>query len=174
MKTYSVVRYGVLFLFVLVFLGACASGNVSTKVAPTAKLSNYKTVLFNTSSQVPDSSEVVVQLEKMTVSKLNEKRFFEKIIVGSSSPDTQADLRINAKIVALKKVSKGARIMVGAAAGRSGLDVEVELIDLKDNKILGSFVAQGRSSGGTVFAGTTSQAIELAVQQIIEFIQVSM
>ncbi len=174
MKRFSMMQRGVLLLSIAVFLWGCASGNVSTRVATTAKLSNYKIVLFKTSSEVPDSSEVISQLEKVTVSRIREKRFFDNLVIDSSSTDAQPDLRIHARIVALKKVSSGSRIMYGAAAGRSGLDVEVELYDLKENKIIGKFIAQGRSSGGTVFAGTTSQAIELAAQQIIEFIQVSM
>jgi Domain of unknown function (DUF4410) len=175
MKRYNVVQYGVIFLFVVIFLGGCAStGKISTTVPMTVKLSTYKTMLLNISSQIPESSEEMVQLESMTIAKLRDKGLFEKIIVGSSSPDAQADLRLKAKIVALKKVSSGARVMVGAMAGRAGIDVEVELFDLKESKILGTFIAQGRSSGGTVFAGTTPQAIERAVEQIVEFIQKSM
>jgi hypothetical protein len=63
---------------------------------------------------------------------------------------------------------------VGGAAGRAGIDVEVELFDSEESKTIGTFVAQGRSSGGTVVAGTTPQAVERAVEQIVEFIQKNM
>lgn len=64
--------------------------------------------------------------------------------------------------------------MVGAMAGRAGIDVEVELVDVKESRNIGTFVAQGRSSGGSVFAGTTPQAVERAAEQIVEFIQKNM
>jgi hypothetical protein len=50
----------------------------------------------------------------------------------------------------------------------------VELIDLKMGKTIGAFKVEGKSSGGTIFAGTTPQAIERAVEQIVDFVQKSM
>jgi hypothetical protein len=140
----------------------------------TLKLSTYKAMLLNVSSQVSGTSGEIVQLEASTIAKLREKGLFDKVISGSSSPDARADLRVNAKIIQLKRVSPGARVMVGAMAGRAGVDVEVELYDLKENKSIGTFTVQGRSSGGTAFAGTTPQAVERAAEQIVEFIQKNM
>jgi len=175
MNRYTLAKRGVIFMFILFLLGGCASKGAVTATTPmTLKLSTYKTMLFNTSSQVVASSEEIVQLESMTIAKLREKGLFDKVISGSSSPDAQADLRLNAKIIQLKRVSSGARVMVGAMAGRAGIDVEVELFDLKESKSIGTFIAQGRSSGGTVFAGTTPQAVERAAEQIVEFIQKNM
>jgi hypothetical protein len=175
MKRYTLVKHGVIFIFILIFLDGCASRGAIKETTPMAlKLSTYKTMLFNISSQVPGSSEEIVQLETVTIAKLREKGLFDKVISGSSSPDAQANLRLNAKIIQLKRVSPGARVMVGAMAGRAGIDVEVELFDLKESKSIGTFIAQGRSSGGTVFAGTTPQAVERAAEQIVEFIQKNM
>ena len=175
MKRYTLAKHGVIFIFILFLLEGCASKGAVTATTPMIlKLSTYKTMLFNTSSQVSGSSEEMVQLESMTIAKLREKGLFDKVISGSSSPDAQADLRLDAKIIQLKRVSSGARVMVGAMAGRAGIDVEVELFDLKESKSIGTFVAQGRSSGGTVFAGTTPQAVERAAEQIVEFIQKNM
>ena len=175
MKRYTLVKQGVIFIFILILLNGCASRGAITETTPmTLKLSTYKTMLFSVSSQVAGSSEEVVQLEAVTIAKLREKGLFDKVISGSSSPDAQADLRLDAKIIQLKRVSPGARAMVGAMAGRAGIDVEVELFDLKESKSIGTFIAQGRSSGGTVFAGTTPQAVERAAEQIVEFIQKNM
>ena len=175
MKRYTLVKHGVIFIFILIFLDGCASRGAIKETTPmTLKLSIYKTMLFNISSQVAGSSEEIVQLETVTIAKLREKGLFDKVISGSSSPNAQADLRLNAKIVQLKRVSPGARVMVGAMAGRAGIDVEVELVDLKESKTIGTFIAQGRSSGGTVFARTTPQAVERAAEQIVEFIRKNM
>lgn len=175
MKRYTLAKHRVIFIFIVILLEGCASKGTITATTPmTLKLSTYKTILFNISSQVLGSSEEIVQLESMTVAKLREKILFDKVFSGSSSPDAQADLRLNAKIIQLKRVSPGARAMVGAMAGRAGVDVEVELFDLKESKSMGTFIAQGRSSGGTVFAGTTPQAVERAAEQIVEFIQKNM
>jgi hypothetical protein len=175
MRKYALTKYGLLFIFMVILLEGCASKGTITATTPVGpKLSTYKTILFNTSSQVPGSSEEILQLESMTIAKLREKGLFDKIVSGASSPDAQADLRLNAKIIQLKRVSSGARVMVGAMAGRAGIDVEVELVDVKESRNIGTFVAQGRSSGGSVFAGTTPQAVERAAEQIVEFIQKNM
>jgi hypothetical protein len=175
MKRHMFVKYGVICTFILILFGGCAStGTISVTTPMTVKLSTYKTMLLNVSSQVPGSSEEAVQLETMTIVKLQEKGLFDKLISGSSSPNAQADLRLNAKIVRLKRVTSEARMWVGGAAGRAGIDVEVELFDSKEGKNIGAFVAQGRSSGGSVAAGTTPQAVERAVEQIVEFIQKNM
>jgi len=175
MKRYTFVKYGVISILILILFGGCAStGTIRVTTPMTVKLSTYKTMFLDFSSQVPGSSEETVQLETMTIVKLQEKGLFDKLIAGSSSPDAQADLRLNAKIVRLKRVTSEARMWVGGMAGRAGIDVEVELFDLKESKTIGTFMAQGRSSGGTVFAGTTPQAVERAVEQIVEFIQKNM
>jgi hypothetical protein len=47
-------------------------------------------------------------------------------------------------------------------------------VDLKTKKSVGAFSIQGESSGGSALAGTTPQAIERAVEQIVIFVQGSM
>ncbi len=168
-------KLGIFFIFVILLLGGCAStGSLHVITPTTVKLADYKTLLFHASSQVPESGEEVIQLESITIAKLRENGLFDKVVAGSASPDAPADLQLNAKIVELKKVGAGARVMLGALAGRAGIVVDVELIDMKAGKIIGAFKAEGKSSGGTVFAGTTSQAIERAAEQIVEFLHKSL
>jgi len=42
----------------------------------------------------------------------------------------------------------------------------VTLVDIASGNTFGSFTAEGKSSGGTVFAGLTPQAIDQVVAQI--------
>lgn len=160
-----------LILGMLLFVGCASKGALITETPMTTKLADYKTMLLHVSSQVPGSSEEVIQLESMTVAKLREMGLFEKVIAGSASPDVPADLRLNVRIVELREVSSGKRVFLGALAGRARIAVDAELIDLQTGKTIGAFKAEGKSSGGTVFAGTTEQAIERVVEQIVEFVQ---
>lgn len=174
MKRHAFFQCGLIFIFILILLGGCVSkGAVSLTTPITANLSTYKTMLLNISSQFPGSYEEIVQ-QNMIIADALKKRLFDRVIAGSLFPDAQADLRLDAKITALKKVSPGERFWGGAMAGRAGVDVEVELFDLRKNKSIGAFFAQGRSSGGTIFAGTTSQAVRRAAEKIVKFIQKSM
>jgi hypothetical protein len=153
-------------------LGACASTGALSPTTPlTSRLSTYRTIVFEVSSQVPESAQETIQLESMTVARLREKGIFEKVIAGSAaSPDTPADLRLRTRITELNKVGSGARAVLGAFAGQGKIVVAGELIDVKAAQNIGAFTAEGKSSGGTVFAGTTEQAIERAVEQIVEFV----
>ena len=163
------------FTLAMLLLGGCAStGTLHTLKPMTVKLANYKTMGIDVSSQVPESSQEAIQLETMVIVKLRDRGLFEKIFSQSASPEIPADLRLNVKVVNLKKVSAEDRVMLGALAGRAKIVVDVELIDLKTEETIGAFKAEGQSSGGTVFAGTTSQAIERAVEQIVQFVQDSM
>ena len=167
----SVVKYGIV-LVLAVLLNACASsGTLQTSIPMTVKLTDYKTMLINVSAQTPESAEEVAELEKMTIDKLREKNVFGNVVPGSTSPEAAVELRLSLKIVQLHKVSRSARLMMGGLAGQASIVIEAELLDVKAGKTVGGFKVEAQSSGGTVFAGTTSQAIERAVEQIVGFVQ---
>ena len=174
MKTVRL-KYYLFVTGVALFIGGCAStGSIQIKAPMTAKLTNYKTMLFHVSSQVPETSQEVLQLEIITIAKLRDKGLFEKVIAGSTSPDAQADLQLNAEIMKLKKVDAGARVIGGAFAGQAHMIVDVKLTDMKTGKSVGAFQAEGKSSGGSIFAGTTYQSVERVAEKIVEFVQKSM
>lgn len=173
-KKITAIKFGVVCTVALFLLWGCASGALQTTTPMEVKLANYKTIVLNVSSPIFGANEEIAQFETMAVAKLQSKNLFEKVIAGSSSPDAQSDLRLDAKIVELKKVSSAERVMQGAFAGRAGITVDTELIDVKAGTKIGAFRAHGVSSGGTRFAGTTRQAIDQATDQIVEFVQKNM
>ena len=159
-------------LVVLGLLAGCASsGELKSTTAMTTHLGTYQTLLLEVSSGVPDSAQETTQLETLTVTQLRSKGVFQKVIAGSAaSGDTPTDIRLRAKITELTKVGSTSRIMLGALAGRGKVVVASELVDARSGQSLGSFIAEGQSSGGSAFAGTTEQAIERAAEQIVEFV----
>lgn len=154
----------------LLLLGGCASSGQTLKASPPkTKLSEFKSVVINVTSSVPDSSRESFQLESMIVSTLTSQKLFPA--VTGKSAGGNGDLRVDANISDLRRVSSGARVMLGALAGRGNMTVDVKLVDARSGETIGSFTSQGTSSGGTVFSGTTDQAVELAARQIVEFIR---
>ncbi|HEV2721359.1 MAG TPA: DUF4410 domain-containing protein [Thermoanaerobaculia bacterium] len=120
-------------------------------------------------TSVPDSSRESVQLESMIVSTLTSSQVFPAVF--GASANGAGELRVDANISDLRRVSSGARVMLGAFAGRGNMTVNVKLVDTRSGETVGSFTSQGTSSGGTVFSGTTDQAVELAARQIVEFLR---
>lgn len=160
---------GIIIVVAFLLNGCASSGIIRSSTPMTESLSNYKAVMVKASSELSDSSEEVGQLEKLVIDKLREQNKFEVITQSSSSGGSE--LQLNLKLVQLVKVSTSRRLMLGAGAGRALASIIGELIDAKTGKSVGKFEIEGQSSEGSIFAGTTSQAIERASEQIIEHIQ---
>ena len=178
MKTINKINY-VKHLFILstiiIFTVGCASSGSVKAINPVnEKLSNYKTMVITVTSDDPKAEKEIIQLSSMIVAKLQEKNLFDKIYLSQFSPEAVADLKLDVSVVNLRRVSANARGMVGAFAGQAGMQVSATLIDTSANKSIGNFEAQGKSSGGSIFAGGTEQAIERAAEQISEFINANM
>lgn len=156
---------------IFIISGCASTGTIQPMKPIDVKLTNYKTAIVHVTSQLPESRQEIFQLESLIIAKLREKGIFEKVISGNTSPDAPADLKLDGKIVELKKVNAGMRVMLGAFAGQGRVLVDVALIEQKSGDGIAKFMAEGKSSGGTIFAGTTEQAIERAAEQIVGFIQ---
>jgi uncharacterized lipoprotein YajG len=152
-------------------LAGCASTGELRSITPVAsRLSTYRAPVVDVSSAVPEASQETTQLETMAVTQLRSRGVYEKVMAGSAAGDAAADLRLRARITELNRVGTGSRLLLGALAGRAKVVVAAELVDARSGQRVGSFTAEGQSSGGTAFAGTTEQAIERAVEQIVEFV----
>jgi hypothetical protein len=143
-------------------LSGCAASSARNVAVPAANpLGTFKTVAINVDSSVPDSSEEAKQLNKFIVAAFWQKGRWQVT-------DPPAEVQLNATITELSRVGSGTRLLLGALAGQASVKVDVELKDTT-GKILGKFTASGKSSGGTVFAGTTDQALEEAAKEIVGF-----
>ena len=75
------------------------------------------------------------------------------------------------KITYLKRVTKAARLLAGAYAGRARVDMDIHLVDFQTGDIIGAASVKGTSTGGSAWAGTTEEAFENTAQLIAEFIR---
>lgn len=159
-------------LGILVSLVGCASGGSTTALQPVSVplSSAYKTVLVEVTSTVPDSDADARALENEIITELRKDTRFTQVLSATGNPNAAADLRLKADIVDLRKVSAGKRVMLGGLAGRGSVKVNAELLDGRDGSKLGAFTSEGKTSGGTVFAGTTEQALQRAAEQIAGFV----
>jgi hypothetical protein len=159
-------------LIAAILLSGCASsGSVRQTQEIGTKLGTYRVVKIETTSAVPETTQELAQLESALTTTLRNVNMFEKVFPQAVSPEAAADLQVKANIATLRRVGAGSRVLLGALAGRAGVTIDVTLTEVASGKVVGSFTAEGKSSGGTVFAGTTPQAIDQAVDQIIELIK---
>lgn len=163
-------------LAILSLLVGCASGGTTTPTQPLAQTlgSSYKTVAIKVIASAPDADADALSLENAIITELRKEPRFTKVISRTGSPDTKVDLVVNANITDIRKVSQSKRVMLGGLAGRGSVTVQADLVDGKSGRKLGSFSSEGKTSGGTVFSGTTEQALRRAAEQVAGFVRQSL
>jgi hypothetical protein len=152
-------------IFALTFWGCASTSSVNSTLAPTVSLDGFKTISVAVQTKVEDSEKEVKTFKEILISELKKKNKWE---VVDGNP--QCQLGLSATITNLNKVGGASRILLGALAGRASVDVDVVVKDAK-GKVISQFVVNGKSSGGTIFAGTTDQALEKAAEQIAAFME---
>jgi len=168
-----------LYIIFIFLLSGCASGSINIKEPVSTKLSNYSTLLVDVSfNNTEYFSEAKNQLETLLISELRKNNFFEKVISTTSSASATADLQLSITIIDLYKVTRSNRLfwgyIIGGCFGGPGsakIRVTVNLFEPGTKKIISEFEVVGRSSRHSTFAGTTKQAIKVAVNQIVENIR---
>ncbi len=158
-------------LLILAALAGCTAKTEMVPIEPlTADLSPYTKVVITTETMVTeDVSQEITDLEQLTLKKLQELGVFEDIRLGDTEVPAEGTLKVNIVIAKIKKVSGGARFMLGAFAGRASMTTDVFFIDAMRGKELGSYTITGQS-GGTGYSGGTSDAVKKTAEGIAKII----
>lgn len=165
MNYFRVVAIG--FLFFL--LSACASRGVMINTTPTeVSLAEYRSLWVSVSSETANEDEMSMLADEV-VRMLKSKSIFEQVS-GSGDSAAPLDLHLQLYIVDVMRVSMQDRAFAGALPGKAKILIDGELIDTATQQKIGNFRVEGKSSGGSVFAGDTGQAILRASEMIVEYI----
>ncbi len=164
-------KFSLILILGFVISGCAASSMLVVHKPISVQLSNYKNLVVNVDTVVANSDKERTFVETLLISKLKESGAFEKIYSEKIDSLNNADIKLDVIIKELKKVSNSARIMVGALAGRGKITADIKLSDVKENNIISEATVEGITSGGSVMAGTTEQAIDKLVEEIIKFFQ---
>jgi len=154
--------------------------NYGHNVPDTVKLSDYKVIQVNVTSNVKKSDKFCCKLQDKITEMLKTKQLFEKVLNGKESQEQEplADLQLDAEIVALDKVTALDRMLFDDFVGKAKMVVINRLKDIKTGKELGTFTTGGQSASGglaSIFAaGTTKQALKYTAKRIVRFIQTHM
>jgi len=155
----------VVMISAVTFYGCASTSSVNSTVAPTAAFDSFKTLSINVQTKVEDSEKEAQTFKEILAAEIKKKNKWEVI-----DANPQCQIEISATITNINKVGGAARIILGALAGRASVDVDVIVKDAK-GKVISQFAVSGKSSGGTIFAGTTNQALEKAAEQIAAFME---
>jgi hypothetical protein len=164
-------------LVLLLACGCASSGNFTMMQPVSAKLSQYKSVTVEVKSKLTKPAnlhEFMEQLESRIVVRLRNGHAFGKIYTAADT-DSHADLRITVSITKVYDLGIGDRIMWGGMAGQATTHGFVELTDQTTGKLIGSGEIIGRSSdNGTIWSGTTSEAVDRAADAVVDLVEKNM
>lgn len=155
------------FLAVLLLSGRASGSHVSESI-PAEGLGKYKTVIVEVSTDDPENEEAIGQLKSAIVGKMAALSCFENYVTGADP--RKADLKLQAKVTGVRHVSSAGRFFFGGFAGKARVYAEIQLIEVATGKTIGAFSIEGKSSGGSVVAGTTPQAFEKTGEGVAEYI----
>ncbi len=155
----------------LVFVTSCSPVSMirNNVIMKPTKLSTFKTITVNVNSKIKkqNTEKLVSKLKRQIVYDLNEEKLFKVI-------ENDGELKLDVTITKIRKVSGAARILLGVLAGRAKIYAKCVLTNTKTNKILRKFEVEGESSGGSIFAGTTNQAIKEISKSIVNYLRNNM
>ena len=154
-------------LLVAGLLSACAAGGAVQQTSTSAAaIDTNRSGSVRVKSSVPDRDHVAEDLRQAINAQLLNKRVFA---VLPGNPD-QADVVLDVNIVEVSEVSQASRILFAAFAGQARVVADVDVVDRKSGASLGQMRAEGKSSGGHVFAGTTSEALDQMATQVADYL----
>ena len=149
-------------------VSGCAARSKSVTLQPlSADMSQYKNIVIAVESRVPgDVTKERTDLEGLTVSRVKALSRFSSVQLktGEVAPAPET-LVVNVGITHLKKVGGTKRFMLGAAAGRASMTIEITLVDASTGKTIGSYTVTGQS-GGSGLAGGTSDAVTKTAEAV--------
>lgn len=169
MKSYSMV---VVLGWLLFSVYGCASqGRVVQASAIRSPLAEYASIVISIRALEEKYEPDARVLEEKVLLGLKRRSLFQEVLLSTDAKATAVPLWLGGTIENARRVSGVARVMFGMFAGRAKFTVAVALRDARQGKSLGDFTVEGKSSGGSIFAGGTDQASEKVSEQIVDFIQ---
>jgi hypothetical protein len=135
-----------------------------------ANLSVYKSIVVVVKSDVVNTDALVVQIESAVISALRKQGKYSKVFSSATSNVAEAELKVMVNITSVRDVNPYDRVMWGAFAGQGKVYADVELTESQSGRILSKGSIVGKTSGGSVLAGTTPQAAERVADEVVKFI----
>ena len=161
---------GYLILASLLSVIGCASAGSDVReiASPSRPLGGYSVLSLKTTQANSLHLNISSQLEALLEEQLRTQRLYQRVLMSGmpGSPDLILDVRFTR----VNDVSSTERSLTGGMRGQALVAARVSLIDVASNHEVAAFNAEGRSSGGSAFAGTTDDAVMELSNAIVEYL----
>jgi hypothetical protein len=163
-------------LFVLLTMAGCASTGVIKNATPvvTGSPVSIDFALIQTSTSLGGLETETNSLNDLVISGLRAREVFGEVDGNPAATGSSGGIKVEIKILEIKKISRDEREWAGAMAGRARILVQATVSDLNSGKPIETFQAEGLSSGGSNLAGITDEAVQRVAEQVVaEVIRIS-
>ena len=154
--------------------GCASTGKSVVREPMNVKFGQFKSATVEVSSTMekpPEKlNEFMAQLESRIIAKLREEKSFERIYPAAAT-DSPSELRLVLMITGVRDIDNFNRVMWGAFAGQANTRAKFEVRKKETDQLLGSVDIEGKSSGGSVFAGTTTQAVDRVADEVVRIVR---
>jgi Domain of unknown function (DUF4410) len=157
----------------LLVTGCQSTGKSNLREPLVVKLGQFKSATVEVKSTVTKPpkrlDEFMAQLESRIIARLRSTNAFTRIYPAAAI-DSPSELKILVTITKVRDVDNTDRLMWGAFAGQANSQATVELLEQPSGKLLGVGDIEGKSSGGSVMAGTTLEAVDRVADQVVRLV----
>jgi hypothetical protein len=170
-----VFRQGVMLLLLLALAGCVSSGTIKhTSPISTSVPVSVDFALIQTSTSLGGLETETHQFNDLVISGLRAREVFGDVDGNPAAAGSSGGIKVEIKILEIKKISHDERQWAGALAGRAHILVQATVSDLNSGKPVETFQVEGLSSGGSNLAGTTDEAVQQAVELVVaELVRIS-
>ena len=158
------------FCVAMLFGVGCASSSkvMKSSMKEPVRLSDYRELKVQVSSKRDYEQEHLAKLQELITHKQKAERAKRRAPASAQTQKEGLYLKVN--VTKLSTVTKFSRIMFGAFAGRAEVIADVYVYEKGKNRPIGHFQVNGKSSGGSVAAGGTDEAIQKTAEAIVTYL----
>lgn len=148
-----------------ILLSGCASSTLVPIKTLDTEVRPYRTVRVSVESKVAeDVSKEISDLQGEIVSRIRETKRFDEVTLAQDTTGAEG-LLVKTSVVGIRKVGGGARLLLGALAGKASISTDVEFVDAASGTVVGSYSIKEKT-GSSGVAGTTGDCVEKAAKAI--------
>jgi len=148
--------------------GCAATASLEATHPLSIPLAGHPVAMLEVHGADPKYDETVRIVEAKLAAHLLQEKIFRSVVTDPE-PTVTPSISIDVEVVDDHEVSGTERVLFGTFAGQGAVTLNVEITEPPGGEGICSLRVSGKSSGGTAFSGTTSQAIDQAVDKLVSY-----
>lgn len=155
----------------LVLVAACSSPSGTRQVAVPFTLDPATSILAVkvTPPSAGMQPTLLNEILGATVAALRQTRKFRRVVSADNNVESAVDLVLEINIMAATEVTNAQRGNLGVLAGTGSFTADARVVRPETGSIVARATVNATTSGGTIAAGTNSEAVDLFAEQIVSF-----